>query len=289
MSKQFDIDSAKVVAAVLKMVEDSEAHVLIKTTKRAEEVLVLQIPDFMQKSNDFQRTLLDLDVLPSRVFANNKNHRNSKKNCRSYIVYITNNKISSLSMKELKALLNSLDQNSKNISDVAPFIYNLFLNWNQMTRNLRTHRELTEDMVRGYLKALKNYSHREILDMVLDYGRWADAHFAMIEAGEFKPVWFPRLSLSGLLLSNKMFQNHLEGGWKQIVKDKGIPEDYVEMEPESNIVETPEDLKEKHDKRVRYIADEILKYGEPGLPQQQYYNKHKAEVDAKVEELRNAS
>lgn len=290
MSKEFDSGLAKTLAALLKAADENGIKTTVTITRRSEEVLNFRIPDFVKNSKDFNRTLIDLELLPSRIFSNNKTNRNVKKNSRAYIVYITNNNIDKLSTVELKKLLNSLDQDSKNISDVAPFIWNVFRTWNNLHKNLRTHHSLSEDMVRGYLKQRQTYSHREILDMVETYGKWAKAYFDMVEANEFKPCWFPSTNLKNLLLSNKLFPNHLEGGWKQLVRDKQIPDDYAGVEQESSYAKLKKEKspEEEHNKRILYWAHQSIDYGE-NVIQQDILEQYGDEIRAKVKELQNAA
>jgi hypothetical protein len=285
MAKSFGKAAAEILAAIESA--DTAANVDYRITEKADEKITVTIPVFLEKSDDFIRTFLDLGHFPSGVFKTKKSKRKSLKNQLAYISYISNQGIDTYNKEELRDLLNSLDQDSTKIRDVAPFIYNALQTWNDLHPKVRTTRKLNEKIVAGYLKQRANYSHREILDMVETYGKWAVAYYAMIEAGEFKPIWFHPTSLQGLLTSNKMFPNHLEGGWKQLVIDKQIPDDYatpikVDTGP------TEEQRLEHRQKLKKYIANDLIVYG-TAANNELFYQENKEEIDAMVEELKNAS
>ena len=289
MSKSFGQQAAEVIAAAIKANSENRVNLIIRTTGRGEEVVTLKIPQMLEKSQDFHKTLLDLGVLPSVVFSNNQNQRKTRKSKLAYIVFIENNNITNMSNKDLRNLLNTLDLESKNISDVAPFIWNAFVTWNNLHDHIRSHRKLTEDMVGGYLKQLQTYSHREILDMIETYGKWASAYYAMVDAEELRPIWFHNSTFSALLRSNKMFANHLEGGWKQLIRDKQIPDDYiVKVKTEKDVKEAEAEKQKTLDGVIRAMAQDFIEHGQFFHRQHLYEQPDiKREVDKKIAELKN--
>lgn len=291
MSKTFGQSAAELLAAINNA--DTNQLVEYRTTSKDIDIITITIPEKLENSSDFNKTFVDLEQFPSRLFSSSKVKRKRVKNWNSYIVYIDKQGLSTYTKEELSTLLNSLDQNSVKVEDVAPFIYNLSKTWLESETNLRKHRSITPDMVRGYIKQRQNYTHRELLDMVLTYIKWAQAfQRAVDDTGDDKPFWFPRVNFQALLLTNKIFANHLEGGWKQLVQDKRIPAEYTGEVEESVYSKLSPDAElsdeEKHDKRILYWANDMMQHGEHVI-QPDILEKYGDEIRAKVKELQNAA
>lgn len=286
MPKTFGKTAAEILAAL----EDADklGAVNYRVTEKPDEKITVTLPAFLENSPDFIKTFVDLGHLPSVIFKSTKIKRKSQRNKLAYISYISNQGLETYNKEELSTLLNSLDQDSTKIADVAPFIYNALRVWNEVHPKVRSTRKVNEKIVAGYLKQRANYTHREILDMIETYGKWATAYYAMTEAEEFKPIWFHPTSLQGLLTSNKLFPNHLEGGWKQLISDKQIPADYAQPERNKPKEPTADEKKAKLDNYHRYIAADVIKYGH-AANNQMYYEKHRDIIDPIIEELKNAS
>lgn len=281
---------AEVAAKLVAMIQnekDFNEVIRYQTTQRDVSEIRVIIPENVSNSLDFSRVLLDLGQNPSRIFRVEKVKMRNRKNLSAYILYIDNNLVS-YNKEKLRDLLNSIDVNSSKVEDVSPFIYNIFLEWNSFT-GVRSHRQLTTDIVGGYLKQRKIYSHYEILTMVRDYGKWAKAYHLAIENGENSDIfWFHQTTLQGLLRSNKMFANHLIDGWKKIKILKKIPDEYCDVSEEKT-----QEQEESTDRLLTKIATMIFNGESISAWEHIYVNtdqyKYKDIIDSKVKEMQDAS
>lgn len=98
--------------------------------------------------------------------------------------------------------------------------------WNSLPGGLRASRRFNQKHVKGYLKMRKDWEHDEIISALQVYGKWADAYARAMKAGEHERIfWFHRWSLDKFLVSNTAM-DHVSVEWSELVKDKGIPEQY---------------------------------------------------------------
>jgi hypothetical protein len=227
MADQFDLEAAKLLGAIDKA--DSSKITHFQLSKSKIPIVKILIPANLENSEDFNRTLLDLGVLPSRIFSQKRISRFGRHKSDAIVLYIDNN-IKEYTIEELEKIISKLDPESNKTSDVAPFIYRIFKYWNELP-GLRTHRNLTKEMVDGYLKQREIYSHTDIYAMIKIYGKWAKSYKLAMEAEENPRIfWFHETNLEALLKSNKLFKNHLSVGYADLVRAKKIPREYADFE-----------------------------------------------------------
>lgn len=280
MSKDFEIEAARILAAAKKV--DLNNYIEIKTSQKLDNIIKITIPENLEKSIDFNQTLIDLGLPPSGTMKSGKKIRKNSKNSSTYIYFINNN-LQEYSIEELNKHLETLEVGSKKVSDVAPFIYKAFLIWNSLPGNLRKHRQITEPIVRGYLKQRQFYSHDQIYSMLETYGKWAKAYQDAMDNNEDPHIfWFHLSNLSQLLLSNRMFVNHLEEGWKQLIIDKKIPKQY------SGVAAAKEesDRKKLHEDRAQSYA-KAIRNGETFDDSDEVYQILKPRIEEILNESKN--
>lgn len=271
---------AEYMARLLLAIEsaDPDQTITFKTTMKDTQNVQVLIPASWQKDLEFNRKILELGSFPSRWFTSEKAQTKNKRKFKHIIVYIDT--ISTLDIVDLEKKVKEFTSHEHTHSPLewAHLVLHVFRTWNTLPGELKQHRKITEDIVKGYMKQRENYRHGEIIEALQTYGKWAEAKMLSVRDGEIDAFWFHRWDLDSLLRSNKSM-NHIADGWPELVRAKGIPSDYSRHREVS-----PADLEAKN-RRVEMVAQKIVK--DEDIDSIKFiYDEYKTEIDARVEELR---
>lgn len=150
------------------------------------------------------------------------------------------------------------DKKIRNIEEqhLARLLEQVFITWNNLPASLRKPREINEKHIRGYVKLRDSYSHDEIIEALTTYGRWAEAYDKALANHEPKAFWFYTWSLDKFMISDKSM-NNVDGGWRELVKSKMIPEEYAGVRKATEAVKNEDRKADWIDKYTdRIIAGE---------------------------------
>lgn len=221
---------AELIVAIDKA--DTEKICIFKTTPRDMEAIQIAIPENLINNERFNRKILELGMIPSRLTSRKKDtykNQKSSKTIYTYLVEIV--ELDIVTLDEQCKSLNEQELKKLSAKQIAFLILQVYRLWNTLPGGLKTHRRPSQGMVKGYLKQRETYTHIEILKALKVYGKWAEARRLAIKDGEIDSFWFHRWDLDSLLISNKAM-NHIGDGWKELTKSKGIPEEYAGIEPD---------------------------------------------------------
>lgn len=275
---------AQLVAAI--DTADTDKLVMFKTTPRDLDAIVVSIPEKLVNDSGFNRKILELGVIPSRLTSSKKS--NNKNLNSSRYIYSSISSLETVDIQELEDAVNEFtDKLLKELTakQIAGLVLLVYRHWLKLPGGLKTHRSVNEKMVRGYLKQREQYTHDEIINALTVYGKWAQAKEKALKDGDIDSFWFHRWDLDQLLISNKSM-NHLDGGWWELIKSKGIPSEYAGQTEKPKDEPSAKEQKERRAQMFTYIANDIIKYGTPGAAQTQIYRDHQVEIDALVEKLK---
>lgn len=228
MEKEIIEKFAKLIAAI--DAADTDKLIVYKPSKRDVEAIQIMIPEKLINDEEFNRKILELGVIPSRLTASKiSNKKNQKTSEHIYTIIIYD--LLDLDIQALDEQCQEFSEQS--LKELAPkqialLVLQMFRFWNTLPGGLKTHRRLTPSMVKGYLKQRETFTHHELMQSLVVYGKWAEAKRKAIADGDIDSFWFHRWDLDSLLASNKAM-NHIGDGWRELVKAKGIPEDYNQL------------------------------------------------------------
>lgn len=283
MDKEEAANIAKLLVAI--DAADPNQTVVFKKTNRRVENLEVCLPALWEKDQELNRKILELGSYPSRYFGSEKSNKKTKLKIQHILVYLSN--IESIDIKDLETKVREFTaaEHTHTAAEWAHLVLHVYRTWNKLPGDLKQHRKVTVDMVKGYMKQRQSYRHHEIIEALITYGKWAEAYrLAMAAEEDEKIFWFHRWDLDSLLRSNKAM-NHVGDGWFELVKAKRIPMDYAKKEDQGL---SPSVLKGNVDK----IVKDYMQWEEFGVDDQNFMRKHpevREAVDAEIERLKNAS
>ena len=167
---------------------------------------------------------------------------------------------------------------------LARLLEHIYHTWNNLGGDLRRPRKITDKHVRGYIKLRGSYSHVEIIKAMETYGKWAEAYKrAMANEEDPKIFWFYRWDLDKFMTSNNAM-SHVDGGWKDVVRSKQIPSEYVKMGDEKQDAKT----KDRKAKWIDDYTDRVIR-GENVAADAHIAEEYADEIAEVLERKRNAS
>ena len=183
---------------------------------KKKQVYGIQIPQDVFNDESFHGLIKDLGY--NLALLNGSTQVKPKKP-KSRIAYsIISNSINTNNIKtklyDLKNL--SWDDIKKNSDAIGALVENVFETWNKQEANYRKSRQVTDGMVRGYIKlqTTTEWTHGQILEAIKNYALWSRC------AKNDDQVWFHRWNLEQFLLSNKAIY-HCEDR-KAMIQDKKL-------------------------------------------------------------------
>lgn len=263
--------------------EDEKQSVPIKISLRSkllpgeDEAFSRTLRKFIGKNSDVS--------LYDRLLAD-QNGKRRKKNSGLRIKSIVAHANLRLEETSPKNNINKLAEekpSSLSSEDAASLVLHIFITWKGLSASLRMPRKVSEKTARGYFKLRDEYSHQEIIDGLVVYGKWAEAKHRAIAAGEIDSFWFYRWDLDKFLLSNKSM-DHVSGGWRELVTSKHIPEEYAPIEVQVS--------SKTFMKNVEFYAKDYAAYGTHSVDANNMFNKMpglKEAVEKRAKELKNAA
>ena len=167
---------------------------------------------------------------------------------------------------------------------LARLIEHIYQTWLELPGDLRRPRKISDKHIRGYIKLRDDYSHDDIINGIIVYGKWAGAYAKAMENEENPKIfWFYRWDLDKFMNSNKAM-SHVDGGWRDVVQSKQIPSEYAKVDAEKK----NNQIQDRKAKWIDDYTDRVLR-GENVEADAHIAESYADDIEIVLERKRNAS